>query len=67
MGAPIATIVLHELFDLGVRAFLRIGTAMVMPPAKLGDLVLADGAYRAEGTSSTYAPLGYPGHRRLRC
>ena len=29
MGAPIAAIVLHELFDLGVRAFLRIGTAMV--------------------------------------
>ena len=49
---------LHELFDLGVRAFLRIGTAMVMPPATLGDLVLADGAFRAEGTSSTYAPIG---------
>ena len=60
MGAPIAAIVLHELFDLGVRAFLRIGTAMVMEPAALGDLVLADGAYRAEGTSSTYAPPGYP-------
>ena len=60
MGGPIAAIVLHELFDLGVRRFLRIGTAMVMPPAKLGDLVLADGAVRGEGTSLTYAPIGYP-------
>ena len=60
MGGPIAAIVLHELFDLGVRLFLRIGTAMVMPPAKLGDFVLADGAVRGEGTSRTYAPIGYP-------
>src|SRR5271156_4859734 len=60
MGGPIAAIVLHELFDLGVRRFLRIGTAMVMPPAKLGDFVLADGAVRGEGTSRTYAPIGYP-------
>jgi uridine phosphorylase len=60
MGGPIAAIVLHELFDLGVRRFLRIGTAMVMPPAEVGDFVIADGAFRAEGTSQTYAPLGYP-------
>jgi uridine phosphorylase len=60
MGGPIAAIVLHELFDLGVRRFVRVGTAMVMPPAKLGDMVLADGAVRSEGTSLTYAPVGFP-------
>jgi uridine phosphorylase len=60
MGGPIAAIVLHELFELGVRRFLRIGTAMVLPPAELGDFVVADGAFRGEGTSQTYAPLGYP-------
>lgn len=60
MGAPIATIVLHELFALGIRRFVRIGTAMAVPPATLGDFVLADGALRAEGTSNSYAPLGYP-------
>jgi uridine phosphorylase len=60
MGGPIAAIVLHELFDLGVRRFLRIGTAMVMPPAELGDFVVADGAFRGEGASQTYAPAGYP-------
>lgn len=60
MGGPIAAIVLHELFDLGVRRFLRIGTAMVMPPARLGDFVLADGALRGDGASRSYAPIGYP-------
>jgi len=60
MGGPIAAIVLHELFDLGVRRFVRVGTAMVMPPAKVGDMVLADGAVRGEGTSRTYAPISYP-------
>jgi uridine phosphorylase len=60
MGGPIAAIVLHELFDLGVRRFLRIGTAMAMPPAKLGDFVVAEGAVRGDGASLTYAPLGYP-------
>jgi uridine phosphorylase len=60
MGAPIATIVLHELHALGIGNFLRIGTAMAVPPAKLGDFVLADGALRAEGTSDTYAPSGFP-------
>jgi uridine phosphorylase len=60
MGAPIATIVLHELHALGIRSFLRIGTAMAVAPAKLGDFVLADGALRADGTSLSYAPLGFP-------
>ncbi|SRR5579883_164268 len=60
MGAPIAAIVLHELRDLGVHTFLRIGTAQVMPPAALGDFVLADAAMRAEGASLTYAQAGYP-------
>ncbi len=60
MGGPIAAIVLHELFDLGVRRFLRIGTAMALPPAQLGDFVVAEGAMRGDGASLTYAPLGYP-------
>jgi uridine phosphorylase len=60
MGGPIAAIVLHELFDLGVQRFLRIGTAMVMPPAAVGDFVVADGAFRGDGASATYAPPGYP-------
>ena len=60
MGAPIATVVLHELYHLGLRSFLRIGTAMVALPAALGDFVLADAALRGEGTSGSYAPACYP-------
>ena len=56
MGAPIASIVLHELSELGCRIFLRIGTTMCLPPAELGDLVIAENALRHEGTSYAYAP-----------
>jgi uridine phosphorylase len=60
MGAPIATVVLHELHDLGVRTFLRLGTVMALAPVQMGDVVIADGALRAESTSATYVPDGYP-------
>jgi uridine phosphorylase len=60
MGAAIAAVVLHELRDLGVGTFLRLGTVMVLPPVPLGALVLADGALRREATSATYVPEGYP-------
>lgn len=60
MGAPIAAIVLHELASVGVRTFLRLGTALTLPPVQLGDLVLAHGAIRGESTSRTYLPLEFP-------
>ncbi len=60
MGAPVASIVMHELFDLGARIFLRIGTAMSLPPAEIGEFVIAEAAYRGEGTSGAYAPIEYP-------
>jgi uridine phosphorylase len=60
MGAPIATVVLHELHQLGVRTFLRLGTVMALAPVEMGDLVIADGAVRGESTSATYVPDGYP-------
>jgi uridine phosphorylase len=60
MGAAIAAVVLHELAMLGVRRFLRLGTVLAIGEAKLGDLVLAEGAVRYESTSATYLPLNYP-------
>jgi len=60
MGAAIAAVVLHELAMLGVRRFLRLGTVLAIGEAKLGDLVLAEGAVRHESTSATYLPLNYP-------
>jgi uridine phosphorylase len=60
MGAPIAAIVMHELASIGVRRFLRLGTAMALQPAALGELLVADAAVRHESTSGTYVPEGYP-------
>ena len=54
MGAPIATIVLHELANLGVERFIRVGTALYLPPAQHGDLVLSEGVLSLEGTSCSY-------------
>lgn len=60
MGAPIASIVLHELWSIGATAFLRLGTVMRLPPGPLGEMLLAEAAVRGESTSGTYVPDGYP-------
>lgn len=60
MGAPIATIVLHELAELGARVFLRIGTSMCLPPAEVNDFIVADSALSFEGTSASYCQSDKP-------
>jgi uridine phosphorylase len=62
MGAPIATVVLHELSSIGVRAFLRLGTVMRLDAAGLGEMLLAEAAIRGESTSATYVPDGFPAY-----
>ncbi|MEM0934534.1 MAG: uridine phosphorylase [Pseudomonadota bacterium] len=54
MGAPIATIVLHELAALGTASFIRIGTAMYFPPGVAADLLISASALSFEGTSQAY-------------
>lgn len=54
MGAPIATIVLHEFADLGIRTFVRIGTAMYFPPATGGEFLISEAAIGFDGTSPSY-------------
>ncbi|WP_242086836.1 hypothetical protein [Microbacterium lacticum] len=60
MGAPIAAVVLHELAMLGVKRFLRLGTAMTVGDTQLGEFVVAHGAVRNESTSASYLPLAFP-------
>lgn len=55
MGAPIAAVVAHELADLGVHTFLRIGTAMYFPEARAGELIAAADAVSFEGTATSYS------------
>lgn len=60
MGGPIATIVLHELANLGATTFLRIGTAMALPPVRLGELLIASEAIGNDGASLAYGGTGGP-------
>jgi uridine phosphorylase len=61
MGGPSAAIAVEELFATGVRNFIRIGTCGGMHTDVLGgDLVIATGAIRMEGTSKEYVPVEFP-------
>ena len=53
-GSPIATIVLHELAYLGLKRFVRIGTAMHFPPARPGEFLISQDALSFEGTAGAY-------------
>lgn len=61
MGGPSAAIGVEELHQVGVHTVLRIGTCGGMAlPVKGGDLVVATGAIRMEGTSKEYVPIEFP-------
>lgn len=52
---------MEELIHCGVDTFIRVGTSGGMQPEVCGgDLVIATGAVRAEGTTREYAPIEYP-------
>ena len=52
---------MEELVKIGADTFIRVGTCGGMQiPVKSGDLVIATGAIRMEGTSREYAPIEYP-------
>lgn len=61
IGGPSAAIAMEELYRCGADTFLRIGTCGGMQPeVKSGDIVIATGAVRMEGTSREYAPIEFP-------
>jgi uridine phosphorylase len=61
MGGPSVAIAVEELSELGVHTFLRVGTCgAAQPEIKMGDLVIATGSVRSEGTPNGYVPLEYP-------
>ena len=56
IGGPSAAIAMEELANLGVDTFVRVGTCGgIRLDVKSGDLVVATGAVRMEGTSREYA------------
>ena len=61
IGGPSAAIALEELVKVGAKTFIRVGTCGGMDTnVKGGDVVIATGAIRAEGTSKEYAPIEFP-------
>jgi uridine phosphorylase len=61
MGCPSTEIILHELFELGAKRFLRVGTAGSLQDfIPIGDLINAQAAVRDENTTVHYVPLEFP-------
>lgn len=61
IGGPSCAIAVEELAQLGAHTFIRVGTSgALQPDIGVGEVVIATGAVRDEGTSSDYVPLGYP-------
>ena len=61
IGGPSAAIAITELAKLGAHTFVRVGTCGgIDRNVKSGDLVIAQAAIRAEGTSKEYAPIEFP-------
>lgn len=61
IGGPSTAIAVEELAAVGADTFLRVGTCGGMAmDVKPGELVIANGAIRAEGTSREYLPLDFP-------
>lgn len=62
MGCASMEIILHELFHLGGKRFLRVGTAGSLQASlvKVGDVVNAQASVRDEQTTIDYVPLAVP-------
>ena len=61
IGGPSASIAMEELYKCGADTFIRMGTCGgIALPVIGGDVVIATGAVRAEGTSREYAPIEFP-------
>ncbi len=61
IGGPSTAIAVEELTACGAHTFIRIGTCGgIALPVCAGDVVIASGAVRQDGTSREYAPIEFP-------
>ena len=61
IGGPSSAIAMEELVNVGAKTFIRVGTCGgIDTNVKGGDIVIATGAVRMEGTSREYAPIEFP-------
>lgn len=68
IGGPSTSIVVEELSQLGIRIFLRIGTAgSIQPHVEIGSVLVITAAVRCDGASQHYAPLEFPAAADISC
>ena len=61
IGGPSAAIAIEELVHVGADTFIRVGTSGGMElDVKGGDVVIATGAIRMDGTGREYLPVEFP-------
>ena len=61
IGCPSAAIAVEELAAVGVETFLRVGTTGALQRGiEIGDMVVATGASKDEGTTKRYENVEYP-------
>ena len=61
IGGPSAAIAVEELAAVGVETFLRVGTTgALQEPIEIGDMIVATGAAKNEGTTRRYEDVEYP-------
>ena len=61
IGCPSAAIAVEELAAVGVETFVRCGTTGALQEGiEIGDMIVATGAAKNEGTSKRYEAVEYP-------
>jgi len=61
IGSPSVAIAVEELARCGADTFIRVGTCGgYQKEQKIGDIAIATGAVRWEGTTRQYVPIEYP-------
>ncbi|WP_246601593.1 nucleoside phosphorylase [Enterococcus alishanensis] len=61
IGSPSTAIAIEELFNIGVRQIVRVGSCgSLSGNLHIGDVVVATGAVREDGLSKEYLPLSFP-------
>lgn len=61
IGGPSAVIAVEELYNLGVRTMIRIGSCGALQSrVRLGDLVIVNAAVRNDGASDNYISRDFP-------
>lgn len=61
IGGPSTAIAVEELYACGAKTLIRVGTCGgISTKVRAGDVVIASGAVRQDGTSCEYAPIEFP-------